>query len=310
MTKISALALTFLVVTVAAWTALATNFHGRGLDWLISLAILSAVAALFFSVFAIAELVDGHKKEAGPTPLIRPSETVVITKGLSVSVPVFDILSRQSQEFVVLTQRTITTKYRNGTATLVPQPCSPGIHSYETQFTCSGCNKPVQIELKQATVLPVRRSQLGFSNGRHNPLTVALAVIFSSTILKIAMLLMISFFVSPIIYLQSSIHSTPGILPYLAAWGIAAVIVAVAYILYVGFRLLCSQQILLPVTSRRHYGYGSPDCFNIIIWAMITNKDRSNFHASDLANLNECYESKLLYSRYNFGIPTWVATRH
>jgi hypothetical protein len=230
-----------------------------------------------------------------------------VTNNLSVTVPVFHIVSRQEQEHPILTQRTITTRYRPGTATLVPQSSSPGVHSYQTQFICSACNQPVPIEVKQATLLPVHRAQLGFGNGRHSPLKLALAIIFSSPIAKTSVFFMISFFVSPLIYLESSISTTPGILPFLGAWGIAAVIVTAIYVLYVSFRLVVFQRILLPVKSRRNYGYGNPDCFNMVVWGMITNKQGSEFHASDNVVLNPCYERKVLYSLYKFGIPTWVA---
>lgn len=230
-----------------------------------------------------------------------------VTNNLSVTVPVFHILSRQEQEHIIFTQRTITTRYRGGTATLVPQSSSPGVHSYQTQFICSACNQAVPIEVKQATLLPVHRAQLGFGNGRHSPLKLALAIIFSSAILKTSVFLMISLFVAPFIYLASSISATPGILPFLEAWGIADVIVTAIYILYVGFRLLVFQRILLPVKNRRNYGYGNPDCFNMVVWAVITNKRGSGFHASDAVNLNPCYERKVLCSHYKFGMPTWVA---
>jgi len=302
-----AIAAILLVTTVVSWSVLSIKYHRTGADWLAGVAILSSVGAIFCWVFVIAEIYNRHKQRVGVIPLIKPGASVLITNNLPVSLPIFEVFDRKSEEHPIFTQTTITTKYKNATLTLIPQSSSPGRNSYETAFVCSGCLRPIPISVKQATVLPIRRSQMGFGKGLHNPLRVGLAIVLSSVIGKFFVLLMCSLFLMPVIYLYTGTFRTSGASGVVPAWGIAAFILAGVYLLYVGYRLFDSPQILLPVRNPRDYGYGNPNCFNIIIWALMTNEKGSVFHATDTFTLNNHFESKSLYSRYKFGLPTWVA---
>lgn len=247
---------------------------------------------------------------ASVKPLVKPGDTNVVTNNMPVTVPVYEILDRRRRDHPIFTQTTITTTYRNATATIVPEPSSPGLHFWDTHFICPACNGSVPILIRQVTVLPVKRAQLGFGKDMHNPFRLLLAIILSQATAKFVTISMISFCATPIVYLYTDIGRTPGALPFLEAWGISTLISWGAYILYAAFRVAISGQILVPVLNRVSYGYGSADCFNVIIYARIKNEGRSVYHSSDVANANDTYGSGILYPRFKLDKNAWVAIRH
>ena len=177
---------------------------------------------------------------ASVKPLVKPGDTNVVTNNMPVTVPVYEILDRREGIIRYLLKRrsppgTETQRRRSS-----PNGSSPGIHFWDTHFICPACNGSVPILIRQVTVLPVKRAQLGFGKDMHNPFRLLLAIILSQATAKFVTISMISFCAAPIVYLYTDIGRTPGALPFLEAWGISTLISWGAYVLYAALRVAIS----------------------------------------------------------------------
>jgi hypothetical protein len=263
------------------------------------LSIFWVISAGFAVAYVIGRLTAKRNKG-----LVAPTASAIdlAATNVSVAVPIFHLFGVERREPVFSQIQRTTFNFNQGVVTLSPKHAPPGRQIIENEVLCPICDNPVRVKIVQYSVLPVIRDEVG---GKIDRLQFWRAIMFRYKSLKVAYILMISFFLSPVVYVASMPHP-PGMRPFLGAWGIAASLVGIAYLSYPAIRFGGADKTLLPIRSTDDFGYGDPACINIITHANIEPGTNVGTHVAFLGNGDtRQYTRKILMQQYGFR-NTWL----